>query len=334
MDNNQGFTAETEYEDVFSPFNENVIERDYTRPNVTGQVDASPISEPIVIAPSFEELQSAFQSDLDGDNSPSMGSDGGEPWQGNANESMTELDNKEKRQASKAMVDAVLDGYQQLWGFANQQIKINPKKVNKLVKEGEINIGLNIPVQGGSMPVLQFIDVYNKELDGLINVDDDFIAKVKPVMQRVFMKRNIGMTDEQLLGYYFGIDVITKAATLFSVSKQNKELLESFKEMSIGAPPPQQRAYEEPKSASSERTYEEPTSQREYKEPEEKKAPTKSEYEEVEIIEVKPKRATTKPKADSGLPQFGDADLLAHMESIANKDKPASTSTRGRRKKQ
>lgn len=334
MDNNQGFAADTEYEDVFSPFNENVIERDYTRPNVTGQVDPSPISEPIVIAPSFEDLQSAFQNDLDGDNSPNMGGDGGDTWQSNANESMTELDNKEKRQASKAMVDAVLDGYQQLWGFANQQIKISPKKVNKMVQDGDISIGLNIPVQGGSMPVLQFIDVYNKELDGLINVDDDFIAKVKPVMQRVFMKRNIGMTDEQLLGYYFGIDVITKAATLFSISKQNKELIESFKEMSIGAPSQPQRNYEEPKSASTERTYEEPTSQREYKEPEEKQAPKKSEYEEVEIVEPKPKRATPKPKAESGLPQFGDADLLAHMESIANKDKPTTTSTRGRRKKQ
>jgi hypothetical protein len=338
MDNNQGFNAESQVEEVFSPFNENVIERDYTRPNVTGQVDMSPIDEPVLIAPTFEDLQSAFQSNLDGDNSPSLdgGADSSEPWQGNANESMTELDNKEKRQAAKAMVDAVMDGYQQLWGFANQQIKINPKKVNKLVQDGEINPNVSIPVQGGSLPFLKFVDVYNKELDGLLTVDEEFMEKVKPVMQRVFMKRNIGMTDEQLLGYYFGVDIISKGATMFTITKQNKELIESIKEMSVGAPPPpkqsQERVYEEPKTASSERVYEELTSTREYKEPEEKSKVTETQYEEAVVVEEKPKRATPKPKVDSSLPKFGDADLLAHMEQVANTDKKP-TGTRGRRKK-
>lgn len=337
MDNNQGFNTESEVEEVFSPFSENVIERDYTRPNVQGQVDASPIEEPVILAPTFEDLQNAFQSNLDGDNSPSVESDGGggSDWTASANESMNELDNKEKRQASKAMVDAVLDGYQQLWGFANQQIKISPKKVNKLIQEGEINPNISVPVQGGQLPFLQFVDVYNKELDGVLEVDDDFKEKVKPVMQRVFMKRNIGMTDEQLLMYYFGIDIISKGATMYTIIGQNKELLNSIKEMSIGAPPPppssSTRTYEEPKT---ERAYEEPTSTREYKEPEEKATPKKPEYEEVEIIEEKPKREP-KPKADSSLPKFGDADLLAHMEQIANDGKPTTPKgTRGRRKKQ
>ena len=342
MDNNQGFNTETEQEEVFSPFNENVIERDYTRPNVTGDLDTSPIEEPVLIAPTFEDLQSAFQNNLDGDNSPSTdgSSEASEPWQGNANESMNELGNKEKKQASQAMVDAVIDGYKQLCGFANQQIKINQKKVNKMVKEGEINPNVSIPVQGGSLPFLQFVDVYNKELDGLLTVDDEFVEKVKPVMQRVFMKRNIGMTDEQLLGYYFGVDIITKGATMFTITRQNKELLESIKEMSAGTPPPPpkasaERTYEEPKSTTTERTYEEPTTKREYKEPEEKSTPKIQEYEEVEIVEEKPKRATPKPKADSSLPKFGDADLLAHMEQVANKDKTTKTTgTRGRRKKQ
>jgi hypothetical protein len=339
MDNTQGINNEEVQEEIFSPFNENVIERDYTRPNVQGQIDINPIDEPILIAPTFEDLQSAFQSNLDGDNSPSVEGDSdssGGGWSGGANESMNELDNKEKKQASSAMVDAVLDGYQQVWKFANEQIKISPKKVNKLVKDGEINPNVGVPVQGGQLPFLQFVDVYNKELDGVLEVDDEFKEKVKPVMQRVFMKRNIGMTDEQLLMYYFGIDIISKGATMYTIIGQNKELLNSIKEMSIGAPTPPPtgaRTYEEPKTAQTERTYEEPAPTREYKEPEEKKAKPTSEYEEVEVIaeEPKPKTRTTK-KADTGLPKFGDADLLAHMESIANKDTPTK-GTRGRRKK-
>lgn len=337
MDNTQGMNNEVEQEEVFSPFNENVIERDYTRPNVSGQVDTTPIEEPVLVAPTFEDLQSAFQSNLDGDNSPTIESDGDSQggWGGSANESMNELDNKEKKQASSAMVDAVLDGYQQVWKFANQQIKISPKKVNKLVKDGEINPNVSVPVQGGQLPFLQFVDVYNKELDGILEVDDEFKEKVKPVMQRVFMKRNIGMTDEQLLMYYFGIDIVQKGATMYTIIGQNKELLNSIKEMSVGAPTPEPtRTYEEPKSSTqSERTYEEPTPTREYKEPEEKATKKKSEYEEVEVIEEEPKPKATK-KADSGLPKFGDADLLAHMEEIANEGKPVTKGTRGRRKKQ
>jgi hypothetical protein len=331
MDNTQGINNEVEQEEVFSPFNENVIERDYTRPNVQGQIDINPIDEPILIAPTFEDLQNAFQSNLDGDNSPSSGSDSEPSWSATANESMNELDNKEKKQASSAMVDAVLDGYQQLWKFANQQIKISNKKVNKLINDGEINPNVSIPVQGGQLPFLQFVDVYNKELDGVLEVDDEFKEKVKPVMQRVFMKRNIGMTDEQLLMYYFGIDVVSKGATMYTIIGQNKELLNSIKEMSVGVPntpppPPQSRTYEEPQPTST---------QREYKEPEESVVSKSSEYAEVEIIDEVPKakpRQTKKPNVD--LPKFGDADLLQHMESIANEGKPITKGTRGRRKKQ
>lgn len=344
MDNTQGINNEVEQEEIFSPFNENVIERDYTRPNVQGQVDTTPIEEPVLIAPTFEDLQSAFQSNLDGDNSPSVDSEGdsSSSWGGVANESMNELDNKEKKQASSAMVDAVLDGYQQLWKFANQQIKISNKKVNKLISDGEINPNVSIPVQGGQLPFLQFVDVYNKELDGVLEVDDEFKEKVKPVMQRVFMKRNIGMTDEQLLMYYFGIDIVSKGATMYTIIGQNKELLNSIKEMSIGAPssppPSSARTYQEPQNATNERTYEEPKEapiSREYKEPEESAKSTTSEYEEVEIIEEKPKpKPRQTKKADSGLPVFGDEDLLSHMESIANEGKPITKGTRGRRKKQ
>jgi hypothetical protein len=340
MDNNQGFNENMDNEEVFSPFSENVIERDYTRPNVQGQIDGNPIEEPVIIAPTFQDLESAFQKDLNGDNSPSMDTDGGEDsdWTPTANESMNELDNKEKKQASKAMVEAFLDGYSRLWDFANEKIKISPKKINKGIQEGDINPNLAIPVEGGSLPVLKFVDVYNRELEGVLSVDDEFKEKVKPVMQRVFMKRGIGMTDEQLLMYYFGMDAISKGATMYAITSQNKELIQSMKEMSQGYVPNtnENRTYQEPQKTE-ERVYQEPesvasTPTREYKEPEEKVKKAKPEYEEVEVISDE----AEKPKKESGLPKFGDPDILAHMEQIANEGKPPTTTkgTRGRRKKQ
>lgn len=321
---------EKEFQDDFSPFNENVIERDYTRPNVQGVLDTTPIEEPVIIPPTFEDLNASFQEKA-GEEFEEGGSTSGRATWGErpvANEFMNELDNKEKRQAASAMVEAVLDGYTQLSLFANKLVQISPKTLDAKINKGEISPNLLVPVNNQQLPVRDFINVYNKEIGEVLTVDEEFKEKVRPVMKRVFMKRNIGMTDEQLLGYYFGVDIITKGATVISIRNQNAQLLKSFAELSQSPyaqtqeAPKQQETRREPEpTPEPSREYVEPQSTREYTEPDEVKKPV---YEEVEVVEEKPKRTRA-----TKMPEFGDADILAEMESIAKGEKPK----RGRTKK-
>jgi hypothetical protein len=328
----QNIDNNPEFQDDFSPFNENVIERDYTRPNVTGVIDGNPISEPVIIPPTFEDLNASFQDKANEEFGEEGGATSGRATWGErpvANESMTELDGKEKKQAASAMVEAVLDGYTQLTLFANKLVQIPEKKINKKISEGVINPNVQIPVNNTSLPVRDFLKVYNEEIGSVLAVDDEFKDKVRPVMQRVFMKRNIGMTDEQLLGYYFGVDIITKGAIVVQIRNQNNTLIQSIEELSAsysggGA----SSRYEEPKGKQEPqqeptREYAEPTSTREYAEPEERKS-TQPEYEEVEVVEEK--KETPRKTA---MPEFGNADILAEMEEIAKSEKPK----RGRAKK-
>lgn len=324
MDNN-GFNANAEFENDFSPLNENVVQRDYTRPNVQGMVDGSPIEEAVVIPPTFEDLNQSFQTNLNGaEMETEQQGDGRKVWgtneeQSSANPYTENLDKKDQKKASEALVDAVLDGYTQLNQFANKLIQFNPNKIQKAISDGEIDGNLQIPIQGQQIGVLDYINEYNKQTEGVIGVSDEFKDKVRPVMVRVFQKRNIGMTDEQLLAYYFGVDIVQKGAMVYSLRGQNAALLEQLKSMSsvTSSPPPRQQAQEPQQQA----PQQEP--QREYVEPDEVKV--ERDYVEAEVVEAKPKAQPKKPKPTSGLPAFGDESVLQHMEDLANGGSPKRT---------
>jgi hypothetical protein len=320
-------TTENNFEIDFNPLQENVIQREYTKPNVQ-VVDTTPIEEPVFISPSFEELQSGLESNINPEQ-PSQG-DGRTVWGQNgesssANPYTETLDKKDQKAASAALVEAVLDGYTQLNGFANKLVQFNPKKVENLMQSGEIDPNISLPVGGTNVSILDYIQEYNAQTDGVISVSDEFKDKVRPVMLRVFMKRNIGMTDEQLLAYYFGVDIISKGATVFALRKQNSELLDSLKEMTsqrVSTPPPSAQPRQEAKREEPVESprYEEPKSEptRQYVEPEEV-----SNFEPVQeaIVVDEPLR---KSRTKTAMPQFGDASILQQMENIAN-DKPRRT---------
>jgi len=131
------------------------------------------------------------------------------------------------------------------------------------------------------------------------------------------------MTDEQLLLYYFGIDIVTKGSIGMSLAKQNRMLIDSLREVSMNnrpAPTPQASRVEkkvedfdsEPPISRSAVNKKE----REYVEPEEE-----AYVEEViqEAVEVKDANTDVKRgRKPMAQPEFGDSSLLSHMEQVAN----------------
>ena len=345
-----GFGATSELSDNFSPLMESVNQKSYTRPNV-GVADATPIEEPIIIPPTFEQLESGFQASMNENEVPV---DDRKVWgQGedasSANPYVENLDKKDQRTASAAMVEAVLDGYSQLNSFANKLVQFNINKVQKSIRDGEIDPNLLIPVSGTPMTPIEYMEEYNAQTKDVISVSDEFKDKVRPVMLRVFMKRNIGMTDEQLLGYYFGVDLLTKGAMVFGLRSQQKELIDSLKEMSAGHTQPPQSAPSQfenttTQNTTQERVYEQPkptpepdresvreTPKREFVEPEEVKV--QEEFQDAQVVDpILNEEPIVRSRASSKMPKFGNESILNQMEQIASKENNAK-STRGRKRK-
>jgi hypothetical protein len=364
MDNDNTNTNEQGFNTAYSPLDENVVKRDYTAPKVQIE-DISPIDEPIIAIPSFDELDNNFKNQL-GDDDPSGSADprkvwGSETETSTANPYTENLDKKEQKMAAKAMVDAVLDGYGSLKKWSNNLIKIDPKKVKKAINDGLIDGNIAIPVGSGEhVPLMQYVEMYNTETADVIGMSDEFREKVSPVLLRVFMKRGIGMTDEQLLAYYFGMDILTTGAQIFALRKQNNEILAQLKEMTENtagmrsatsaqaaeatanvrpndpiAPTPEPTPTTPPPPP--------PSNEREYIEPEEVVQPNtrREEFTNFEVIddlqpEAKPRRTAAKKSRivkSNAIPQFGtDNDILNHMEQLA-KSESKKAGRKGRQSK-
>jgi len=333
MDNIQ---EQPQFEADYNPLQENVQQRAYTRPIVQNS-DATPIDEPVFTPPSFEELQSGFEQDMNG----APQGDGRKVWgqsdddMSNANPYVEQLDSKDQKLAATAMAEAVLDGYAHINKFANKLIQFNIPKIEEMVAKGEIDGSLQLPLSDNeSVTFLQYCTEFNKQTEGVLHVSQEFKDQAKPILIRIFMKRGIGMTDEQHLIYLVGVDVFSKVVTIVQVSKQMKSMTATMVEMTIAyrssgqvpqpqykqAQPQAQPQYEQPQQPNT-------PPQREYTEPEEVQIVNKEEPIQDAIFVDTPAKKTRRRTA---MPQFGDTEILSQMEKIANGE---VKQTRGRRKK-
>lgn len=342
MENENNQAQEQGFTSAFSPLEENVTQRDYTRPKVQIE-DITPIEEPAFVIPTFEELDQNFKTQL-GEDDPSGSSDPRKVWGSDsdvssANPYVENLDKKEQKMASQAMVEAILDGYSGLKKWSNNLVKLDPNKIKKAINNGEIDGDIAIPIGGGqTVPLMQYVEMYNSETSEVIGMTDEFREKVSPVLLRVLMKRGIGMTDEQLLAYYFGMDLITTGAQIFALRSQNNALISQLKEMSAsGNVPRTSPVAAQPQSTSQPDPEPQPIrptpaqEQTEYFEPEEFKAEPKQreEFTQYEVLDdLQPEPVVRSPKAkksrvvkSSPIPQFGsDTEILNHMEKLAKQE--------------
>jgi hypothetical protein len=327
----------------FSPLDAPVKQRSYTQHNVSDAQVLGDLEEPTFQPPSFNDFE-----DGEAEAEPER------PF----NQAYSELDGKEKTMGAKMMVEMTIDLYEKGCGLLGKLPEISEGKLDRLIAEGEIDPSIEIPTEGGNLGVKDFAREYNDSIKDAFSVSDEFKEKVKPPLERVFKKRGIGMTDEQLLMYYFATDIGAKGVQAFMLRKTANGILESLKENTLAIR--EQNTYRQaPKSKEQEVKYEPKTeaSSEEFTE-------KISEVVQGEVVVEKPKRkrpATNldeqveffEPeemengvysilsdkggfKADSkvadNMPTFGDADILAGIDKIAREselEKPVrKTSTK------
>jgi hypothetical protein len=305
----------------FSPLDEPVKERSYTKGNVDSKGLEAELEEPTFDAPNFSDFDEETKE-------PST-----------FNPAIDNLDKKEQLYATEQMVDTVLDVYGKAHLLANRVTKIKEDKIAKAMEDGEIDPSLEVPIDnmGNSLGLMDYVQEYNSQLSDAIKLEDDFVEKVRPAMIRVFQKKGLAMTDEQFLGVAYGTDILTKGAMIFQLVKQNNKLFSMWKEQSNFVP--KSKPSKPSNSGSTPPPPPTPTPQPTENTP--PPTPTFSEPEEFsaesmvgDMTGMKENSNFENSKPSDGMPIFGDKNILSDMEKLARQEEVIDiTPTEGSSKK-
>jgi hypothetical protein len=260
MINQDNFEEVEIINDEFSPLDAPVKQRAYTQHKIDDSQVMQELEEPSFERPSFADMDGTAEEESAEPDRP-------------FNPSYSELDGKEKTMGAEMMADMTLDIYDKACFYMGKIPEISESKLDKLIAEGEIDPSIQLQTEAGGMPIKDFAVEYNDSIKDAFQVTDEFKEKVRPPLIRVFKKRGIGMTDEQLLAYYFATDLGAKGVQAFMLRKTANGILDSLKENTMAiresqlrterpsapAPTPQQTYQERPNY---QETYQEPSTKR------------------------------------------------------------------------
>ena len=340
QDNYANFEEAEIINDDFSPLDAPVKQRSYTQHKMGDAQEMGELEEPTFERPSFADLDGTAEEEA---NEPER------PF----NESYSQLDGKEKTMGAEMMAEMTLDIYEKGCFYLGKIPEISETKIDKLIAEGEIDPNITLQTEAGNMPIKDFAVEFNDSIKEVFVVSDEFKDKVKAPLIRVFKKRGIGMTDEQLLMYYFGTDIATKGAQAFMLKKTTNSILDSLKENTMAMrennmrnsrpepprPEPQQQyqapTYQEPVTDNDvsytdniAEVIQEPVS-RQRRRPE-RSAPKTNLDEQLAYFEPEEQGVygnlkdnggfTDDFKDVAGMPQYGDPAILSELERLSGNE--------------
>ena len=269
-------------EGSFNPFAENVIEREYATPKVADGI-VGDIEEPNFKPPTYDQILSGEADEPDGNTSPFH-----EP-----NEAFNELDERDKQLACESLVDTVLDVYAQLHSVGIMATQVNMEDLSLEEMKGKIDMSMPVPTENGTMPLGQFVQLYNSQCKTALEYDEEFGRKVRPKMIRIFAKKGWGMTDGQFLAFQFGKDAVTKIGLMYSMKKNMNLTLDYLRVQ-----------HKESLEGGYQPTYEsEPTPEPDYQP-------------NVEIVDDVPKQPKTTDSFDINFPQNPTDPLSEHPKEV------------------
>ena len=214
----------------YNPLADNVEEKEYQKVSLEGASRLPDIEEPVFTAPTLEDIR------------PDMFDGGGEDEDEIfGKEKLNDLPKGDKKKAAKQMEEMVLEGYSSICSFTGGFANMNEGQLLQMQTEGKIDLRMSVPVSPTEqVGVVGFVESFNTQIDEAMEVTDEFKDSVRDPMTRIFEKKGVGMTDEQLLLVMFGKDIITKTATTIALKKQLSRTLELIHDQykQAGSPPP------------------------------------------------------------------------------------------------
>ena len=209
-----------EYDPMGTPINE----KPYTKPNV--KINPKDLQEDIPV-PSFQ----APLIDLDKPKFEEVTQPA--PKKEPLNREMNDLPKKDKQMAASHVANMIIQVYEGLNTLAGKGMVFNEKKLTRLQQEGEVDFSILVKkdyTSNQNITAAEFIQDFNNQNENSLKVTKEFKEEVTPILERVLVKRGVGMTDEQMLIFLFGQDIAIKGGQFLQARTQMSQIIEMLRE--------------------------------------------------------------------------------------------------------
>jgi hypothetical protein len=320
-----------EYDPMGAPINE----KPYTKPNVKINPKdlQGDIPEPSFQAPLIDLDKPKF------DDVPPAPKKQTEPL----NREMNDLPKKDKQVAASHVANMIMQVYDGLNTLASKGMVFNEKKLNRLQQEGEVDFSILVKkdyTSNQKITAAEFIQDFNRQNENALKVTKEFKEEVTPILERVLVKRGVGMTDEQMLIFLFGQDIAIKGGQFLQARTQMNQIIDILKEQTqemksgdfrsqVNTPPPPPP----PPQAEPSYSYNEPTileTGEEFEEGEEQEDYFEDDVDDSEIV------GSVQEQVEAQLQRKTVAQLRKEQIAQAKqslKGKRVTSGKRGRKKK-
>lgn len=267
--NDQIKNQETMSENGFNPFEQPVIERDYTK-GVVDNVDESLYEYAKVVedfdsdtgSENFEDYeeddipQAEFNTNPEEDymdDDSDMSSDmGGSSKLAEGN--LQDLSPAQKRKSAEKTADAMLGLYCKFVPAPFKQwASFKDKKINELSLKKEIDLDMQLD---GDLTIKDYIDNHNKQVEAIFEVTEEQKNEIREPLIDVLLEQELALTPTQRLLMAVGGHLTTLGISAFQLAQNNKMALETFKQFQsdkiMSSQPyqqaqPQAQPYQQPK---------------------------------------------------------------------------------------
>lgn len=144
-----------------------------------------------------------------------------QPQQEKLNPDMAGLSQKDAKQASTLLVDAILGGYKQVWGITAEWVKVSDDKIVEWVMQDQISLDITIGIneKGEEASLREVYSNFNGQAAEALTVDlnEESFIKVREAMIREFTKRGWGLSDMQYIIQHFVRDAGQRAFAVYQL---------------------------------------------------------------------------------------------------------------------
>jgi hypothetical protein len=225
------------------------------------------------------------------------------------NPALNELSESERNSSAAQMAAFVMTMYEKGHEFANHQLKIPEKKIQKMQMEGTVDLTVAVPYEIGKFVQLdEFINEYNAQASDVLIVEEEFKKSVMPPLTRVLAKRGHGMTDEQYLIFMFGQDIAVKGFKFAQMKAQTKSILNFAVEQTAAARQRPVQPIMQPINSPQQPTYEQ-------------QAPVVQQQGPAPVVPMQDRimqqhQGAVNPAGNAAITDFGDPGKLHTMDEI------------------
>ena len=240
--NDQLKNQETMSDNGFNPFEQPVIERDYTK-GIVDNVDETLYEDAKVVEDfdsntgsedfeSYEEddiPQAEFNNNPEEDymdESDMGGNTGGSSKLAEGN--LQDLSPAQKRKSAEKTADAMLGLYCKFVPAPFKQwASFKERKINELSLKKEIDLEMELD---GELTIKDYIDNHNKQVEAIFEVTEEQKNEIREPLIDVLLEQELALTPTQRLLMAVGGHLTTLGISAFQLAQNNKMALETFKQ--------------------------------------------------------------------------------------------------------